>query len=112
MHGVPAGAREQTDRDHRDRRLGGHDQGEEPGAAEQRQRRGLEGEHPGAAQGPAYLVRRARAEAAADLLESTALSVTEVAARCGFGSAETLRQVFVDFYAIPPSRFRAVHRRL
>ncbi|MFE1168916.1 GlxA family transcriptional regulator [Nocardiopsis sp. NPDC058789] len=60
---------------------------------------------------PASLVRRARAEAAADLLESTALSVTEVAARCGFRSAETLRQVFVDLYALPPSRFRALHRR-
>ncbi|MFE9242136.1 GlxA family transcriptional regulator [Nocardiopsis sp. NPDC006938] len=60
---------------------------------------------------PAHLVRRARAEAAADLLESTALPVTRVAALCGFGSAETLRQVFVEFYATPPSRFRAVHRR-
>ena len=60
--------------------------------------------------GPSHLVRRARAEAAADLLESTALSVTEVASRCGFGSAETLRQVFVEYYGTPPSRFRAVHR--
>ncbi|WP_017587398.1 GlxA family transcriptional regulator [Nocardiopsis ganjiahuensis] len=60
---------------------------------------------------PSRLVRRARAEAAADLLESTALSVTEVAARCGFGSAESLRQTFVAYYGVPPSRFRAVHSR-
>lgn len=60
---------------------------------------------------PSRLVRRARAEAAADLLESTALSVTEVADRCGFSSAETLRQVFAEYYGTPPSRFRAVHRR-
>ncbi|GAB3730259.1 GlxA family transcriptional regulator [Nocardiopsis nanhaiensis] len=59
---------------------------------------------------PSHLVRRARAEAAADLLESTALSVTEVAARCGFGSAEALRQVFAGYYGTPPSRFRAVYR--
>lgn len=59
---------------------------------------------------PSHLVRRARAEAAADLLESTALSVTEVASRCGLGSAEALRQIFVGYYGTPPSRFRAVHR--
>ena len=60
---------------------------------------------------PGRLVREARTEAAADLLESTALPVREVAERCGFGSAETLRQVFVDRYGIPPSRYRAAHRR-
>jgi transcriptional regulator GlxA family with amidase domain len=30
-----------------------------------------------------------------------------IAARCGFGTAEALRQAFVDLYGIPPSRYRS-----
>ncbi len=60
---------------------------------------------------PGRLVRRLRAETAAELLAATSLPVAEVARRCGFGSAETLRQVFVGRYGLAPSRYRAVHRR-
>ncbi|GAA3152503.1 DJ-1/PfpI family protein [Planomonospora alba] len=56
---------------------------------------------------PGRFVRRARTEAAAHLLASTSLPVAGVAARCGFGSAETLRQAFVARYGISPSRYRA-----
>ncbi|MBM7784942.1 GlxA family transcriptional regulator [Tenggerimyces flavus] len=52
-------------------------------------------------------VRQARIEAAAQLLASSDLPVARVATRCGFGSAETMRQAFVDRFGIPPSRFRA-----
>lgn len=58
-------------------------------------------------QTPGRFVRRARTEAAANLLATTALPVASVATRCGFGTAETLRQAFVNRYGIPPSRFRA-----
>ncbi len=55
---------------------------------------------------PGRFVRQARTEAAAHLLASTSLPMAAVAARCGFGTAETLRQAFVDRYGIAPSRFR------
>ncbi|MGH8888100.1 MAG: GlxA family transcriptional regulator [Egibacteraceae bacterium] len=58
-------------------------------------------------QTPGRFVRQSRTEAAAHLLASTSLPVASVATRCGFGSAETLRQAFVDRYGIPPARFRA-----
>ncbi|MEV7805782.1 AraC family transcriptional regulator [Microbispora sp. NPDC088329] len=57
-------------------------------------------------QAPGRFVRRARTEAAAQLLAATSLPMAAVAARCGFGTAETLRQAFVDLYGIPPSRYR------
>lgn len=56
-------------------------------------------------QAPGRFVRQARIEAAAHLLSSTTLP--SVAARCGFGTVETLRQAFVTRYGIPPSRYRA-----
>ncbi|MEW9527316.1 GlxA family transcriptional regulator [Microbispora sp. NPDC049125] len=56
---------------------------------------------------PGRFVRRARVEAAAHLLTSTSLPLAAVAARCGFGTAETLRQAFVDRYGVPPSRYRS-----
>jgi transcriptional regulator GlxA family with amidase domain len=46
-------------------------------------------------QTPGRFVRQVRTEAAAHLLAATDLPVAGVAARCGFGSAETLRQAFV-----------------
>ncbi|GLW09674.1 AraC family transcriptional regulator [Microtetraspora sp. NBRC 13810] len=58
---------------------------------------------------PGRFVRQARAEAAAHLLASTSLPMAAVAARCGLGTAENLRQVFVDRYGIPPSRYRVAH---
>jgi transcriptional regulator GlxA family with amidase domain len=59
---------------------------------------------------PGQLVRRVRLETAADLLAATSLPVAEVASRCGFGSPETLRQLFADHYGTPPSRYRASRR--
>ena len=56
---------------------------------------------------PARLVRRMRLEAAAQLLTTTSLAMPQVATRCGFRSAEVLRQAFVAQYATSPSRYRA-----
>jgi transcriptional regulator GlxA family with amidase domain len=58
---------------------------------------------------PARYVRQARTEAAAHLLATTPLPMTRVAARCGFGSAEALRQAFLSRYGITPSHHRAVN---
>lgn len=58
-------------------------------------------------QTPNQFVRKARTEAAARLLASTSLPASSVATRCGFGSAEALRQAFVTRYGIPPTQYRA-----
>ncbi|MFI9402807.1 GlxA family transcriptional regulator [Nocardia sp. NPDC052316] len=58
---------------------------------------------------PGRFVRRSRTEAAAQLLAGTRLPVAAIATRCGFGSAETLRQAFVDRYGTSPSRFRVAY---
>ncbi|MFF8289660.1 GlxA family transcriptional regulator [Streptomyces sp. NPDC016309] len=58
-------------------------------------------------QAPGRYVRLARVEAAAHLLASTTLPMAGVAARCGFGTAEALRQAFTGRYGISPSRYRA-----
>ncbi len=60
-------------------------------------------------QTPARYVRAARTEAAAQLLASGSLPLARVATRCGFGSVEALRQVFVDRYPVAPSHCRATH---
>lgn len=49
---------------------------------------------------PARAVRTARTEAAAHLVRSSKLSLAAIARRCGFGSAETLRQAFLDHYGV------------
>ncbi len=56
---------------------------------------------------PGRFVRDARTAAAAHLLTSTSLPVASVAARCGYNTAETLRQAFVSRYGTSPSRYRA-----
>ncbi|MFE7563331.1 GlxA family transcriptional regulator [Kitasatospora sp. NPDC057500] len=58
---------------------------------------------------PAQFVRLARTEAAAQLLVSTALPLASIARRCGFSSAETMRQVFLDHYGTTPSQHRTTH---
>ncbi|MDF8265815.1 GlxA family transcriptional regulator [Luteipulveratus flavus] len=55
---------------------------------------------------PGRFVRRARVEAAAHLLVTTALTVERIAVRCGFGSAESLRQAFTTRYGVAPSHYR------
>ncbi len=58
-------------------------------------------------QTPGRFVRRTRIEASAQLLASTTLPTAQVASRCGFRSAEALRQAFIAQYGISPSRYRA-----
>jgi transcriptional regulator GlxA family with amidase domain len=60
-------------------------------------------------QTPARFVRTARAEAASQLLVTTALPMASIARRCGFSSAETMRQVFLERYGTTPSQHRVVH---
>lgn len=62
-------------------------------------------------QTPNRYVRQVRAEAAANLLTTTSLPVARVARRCGFGTAETLRQAFLNQYGTSPSRYRATQAR-
>ena len=55
---------------------------------------------------PAKFVERARVDEARRLLEDSRLGVDQVAARCGFGTAETLRRVFLRRLAVAPSAYR------
>jgi transcriptional regulator GlxA family with amidase domain len=56
---------------------------------------------------PARFVQRARLEAARRVLEETQQSLDEVAARCGFGSAETMRVAFQRVLGMSPQAYRA-----
>ncbi|MBW9210538.1 DJ-1/PfpI family protein [Mumia sp. zg.B21] len=60
---------------------------------------------------PARYVRTVRLEAASHLLEETSEPLSVVARRCGFGSAEMLRQSFVRHYGTTPSAYRRAHAR-
>lgn len=55
---------------------------------------------------PGAYVERIRTEAARRQLEETDDTVTVIAARCGFGSAETLRRNFVRRLGISPDQYR------
>jgi transcriptional regulator GlxA family with amidase domain len=59
-------------------------------------------------QSPGRYVRKARVTSAAQLLTTTDLPVARIAARCGFASAEALRQAFAKEYGIAPSQYRTV----
>lgn len=63
----------------------------------------------GAATGetPARAVERMRVEAARQLLATTRLPVKKIAARCGFGSEETLRRSVLRAVGITPNAYRA-----
>lgn len=56
---------------------------------------------------PARFVQRARVEAARRMLEDTQRSTEEIAARCGFGSAETMRGAFQRTLGLSPQAYRA-----
>jgi transcriptional regulator GlxA family with amidase domain len=58
-------------------------------------------------QTPARAVERLRVEAARRLLAETRLPVKRIAARCGFGSEETLRRSFLRLLAATPQDYRA-----
>jgi transcriptional regulator GlxA family with amidase domain len=55
---------------------------------------------------PARYVERARVEAARRWLEDSAAGLDEIAAACGFGSAETLRRAFQRLLRVSPSAYR------
>src|SRR6202008_363188 len=55
---------------------------------------------------PARYVERARVGAARQWLEDSRGSLDEVAAACGFGSAETLRRAFQRLLHVSPSAYR------
>jgi transcriptional regulator GlxA family with amidase domain len=55
---------------------------------------------------PGAYVERIRTEAARRQLEETDDTITVIAARCGFGTAETLRRNFVRRLGIPPDQYR------
>jgi transcriptional regulator GlxA family with amidase domain len=55
---------------------------------------------------PGQYVTRVRVEAARTLLESCDTGVEAVARRCGFGSDETMRRVFLQVLGITPTAYR------
>lgn len=55
---------------------------------------------------PARAIEMIRLEIARDLLSTTKLSVKRVAARCGFGSVETMRRSFLRHIAVTPQDYR------
>jgi transcriptional regulator GlxA family with amidase domain len=59
---------------------------------------------------PARWVERARVEAARRLLEESDAGVEAVAARCGFGSAESLRRAFLRRVRVSPAAYRSRFR--
>src|SRR5262249_26640484 len=56
---------------------------------------------------PAEAVEQLRLEAARRALQQSAAGLKEVAARCGFGSAELLRRAFLRRLHVTPSAYRA-----
>jgi transcriptional regulator GlxA family with amidase domain len=55
---------------------------------------------------PARAVQRLRLEAARTMLSDTRLPLKRVAARCGFGSEETMRRSFLRLLALTPGDYR------
>jgi transcriptional regulator GlxA family with amidase domain len=55
---------------------------------------------------PGRFVERIRLEAARRDLEESADTLDVVAARCGLGSAETMRRVFQRSLGVPPDAYR------
>jgi transcriptional regulator GlxA family with amidase domain len=55
---------------------------------------------------PGHYVERVRTEAARRQLEETEDTVVAIAARCGFGTAETMRRNFIRRVGISPDQYR------
>jgi transcriptional regulator GlxA family with amidase domain len=55
---------------------------------------------------PARYVERVRVEAARRRLEESGEPVATVAAACGFGTAETMRRVFIRALDVAPGEYR------
>lgn len=60
---------------------------------------------------PLYWITTLRVRRAKDLLETTTLSIEEVAEACGFASAEVLRHHFRTRVKLSPSRYRSRFRQ-
>jgi transcriptional regulator GlxA family with amidase domain len=58
-------------------------------------------------QTPARAMENMRVEAARQLLATTRLSIKRIAARCGFGSEETLRRSVLRKVGVTPSEYRS-----
>lgn len=55
---------------------------------------------------PGRFVTQVRIEAARRMLEERSNPISEVASRCGFGTAETLRRAFLRTLGVGPSEYR------
>ena len=55
---------------------------------------------------PAQFAQRTRVETARRMLEDTRRSICEIAAGCGFGSAETMRSGFQRVLGMSPQAYR------
>ncbi|HEV2975207.1 MAG TPA: DJ-1/PfpI family protein [Solirubrobacteraceae bacterium] len=55
---------------------------------------------------PARYVERVRLEAARRRLEETSEPVAQIAAACGFGTAETMRRAFLRVLSVAPTEYR------
>jgi transcriptional regulator GlxA family with amidase domain len=60
---------------------------------------------------PARFVERVRIDTARRQLEDTNVSIDDIATRCGFGTAETMRRTFLRTLHITPSDYRKRFRR-
>ena len=60
---------------------------------------------------PARYVERVRVDAARRALEQSALGLEEVAARCGFGSADVMRRAFTRLLQVSPAEYQRRVRR-
>jgi len=60
---------------------------------------------------PARYVERVRVDAARRALEQSALGLEEVAARCGFGSADVMRRAFTRLLEVTPAEYQRRVRR-
>ena len=61
--------------------------------------------------GPLEWITNLRVRRAKDLLETTSLSIEEIAGECGFGSAPTLRHHFRERVKVNPTTYRLHFRR-
>ena len=58
---------------------------------------------------PARFIERMRVSAAQSLLEEAAVSMKEIAARCGFGSGDSMRRAFARTLAVTPFEYAERH---
>jgi AraC family transcriptional regulator of adaptative response / DNA-3-methyladenine glycosylase II len=59
---------------------------------------------------PSKVARTARVQRAKRLLDETALPMTEIAMRAGFGSLRRFNSVFAEVYGRPPTKIRRTRR--